>query len=71
MFRSFTGLAMALTTAASAAAGFDSFTSAMPAASSMMGAGGMSEGAKTQAMQDMQDKCVAYAKDQGFTVTTP
>jgi multiple sugar transport system substrate-binding protein len=24
-----------------------------------------------QAMQDMQDKCVAYAKDQGFTVTTP
>jgi hypothetical protein len=24
-----------------------------------------------QAMQDMQDKCVAYAKDQGFNVTTP
>jgi multiple sugar transport system substrate-binding protein len=24
-----------------------------------------------QAMQDLQDKCVAYAKDQGFTVTTP
>lgn len=24
-----------------------------------------------QAMQDMQEKCVAYAKDQGFTVTTP
>jgi multiple sugar transport system substrate-binding protein len=24
-----------------------------------------------QAMQDLQEKCVAYAKDQGFTVTTP
>jgi multiple sugar transport system substrate-binding protein len=24
-----------------------------------------------QAMQDLQTKCVAYAKDQGFTVTTP
>jgi len=23
------------------------------------------------AMQDLQDKAVAYAKDQGFTVTTP
>jgi len=55
VFRTLAGLAMALTTAASAAAGFDSFTSAMPAASSMMGAGGMSEGAKAQAMQDMQN----------------
>ena len=24
-----------------------------------------------QAMQDLQEKSVAYAKDQGFTVTTP
>jgi hypothetical protein len=24
-----------------------------------------------QALQDLQDKSVAYAKDQGFTVTTP